>query len=273
MAAALVGAWLVGTARGEPNTKETLQEAIREYQEAFESTDRERRLAKFRRAEILFARLTENARGAGFAFESADLYVNLGNAALGAERLGQAVLAYRRALTLDPDHHRAEQNLRHARTLLPAWVPRPPEGGLFDTFFAWRQTLSVGELQLAAAVAFLLSTVLFAAAIRWRQTATRNLALIPLAIWAFLMALLAIEYLGSERPAAVITVPEVVARSADSAGSPARLAQPIPAGTEVEVVETRDRWAQIRLYDGRDAWLPETALLYVAVRSGSQAGD
>ncbi len=248
--------------------REVLDEAVRDYHSALDCTDREKRLATFRRAELLFERLAEGAETTGsqsleHAIENADLYVNLGNAALGAERLGPAVLAYRRALLLDPDHHRARQNLAHARTLLADWVPRPEEDGWFDTFFASSRRLSPDELRISAAAAFLLTAGLLGGSIRWRQATLRNLAIAAACVWLSLIALMLFgSRLGTAQPAVVI-VPEVVARSADSSGAPARFPQPLPGGTELEVIETRDTWSRVRLYDGRDAWLPASALQVV----------
>ncbi len=242
-----------------------LAEAVQEYRAALDSKDRDQRLERFRRAELLFSQLAAGGhRGSAKPIRNADLHVNLGNAALGAERLGPAILAYRRALSLDPNHHRAEQNLEHARTLLPDWVPRPERGGLFTTFFAWVDRLSSTELQTLAAFAFFLAVVLVACAIRWRQPTWRNLAVIPGIVWLLLLGVLLYQSFGRAADAAVVVVPEVVARSADSAGAPARLPQPLPSGTEVRVVETRDDWSRVRLSDGRDAWLPRSAVELVS---------
>ena len=108
------------------DTNATLEEAVAVYAEALDTEDRDLRLERFRQSERLFA-----AAAAG-SNASADLYANLGNAALQAEHLGNAVLAYRRALVLDPDHERAGQNLDHVRGLLPDWVPRRKSPALFD---------------------------------------------------------------------------------------------------------------------------------------------
>ena len=161
---------------------------------------------------------------------------------------------------MDPNQHRAEQNLEHARTLLPDWVPRPEQGGLLTTFFAWVERLSTKELHLLSAVAFFLAIVAVACSIRWRQSSLRNLAVIPGLAWLLLLSVLLYRSLASPNDAAVVIVPEVIARSADSTGAPARLPQPLPSGTEVRVLETRDDWARVRLFDGRDAWLPRSAV-------------
>ncbi|NLF71640.1 MAG: hypothetical protein GX575_21630 [Candidatus Anammoximicrobium sp.] len=243
------------------SAERVLAEAVQEYRAALDSPDRDQRLERFRRAELLFAQLASGGQGGSAKpVRNADLYVNLGNAAMGAERLGPAILAYRRALWLDPNHHRAEQNLEHARTLLPDWVPRPERGGLLTTFFAWVDRLSLRELQTLAALTFFVAVALVAGAIRWRQPIFRNLAVIPGIVWLLLLGVVLSRALGSADDAAVVTVSEAIARSADSAGAPARLPQPLPSGTEVRVVETRDDWARVRLYDGRDAWLPRSAV-------------
>jgi tetratricopeptide (TPR) repeat protein len=246
------------------SSDQLLQEAVREYQAALESSDRDERLQQFRRAEMLFARIVagshgDNGEGTG-AVQNPDLYVNLGNAALGAERLGPAIAAYRRALELDPDHARARQNLRHARSLLPDWVPRPEEGGILDTFFAWTGQLSRREQQLAAALLFLITAALLAASVRWRRTVLRNIALIPAILWSTMLAILFVHTWNDDLPPAVVVGPETVARAADAANAPVRFSQPLPSGTEVQVIERRADWSHVRLADGRDAWVQHSNL-------------
>jgi len=260
--------WLFATpvCASAATPEQLLDDAVQEYSAALDSTDRDQRLDKFRRAELLFARLVDGDRdNPTDGIHNADLYVNLGNAAMGAKRLGPAILAYRRALRIDPDHHRAQQNLAHARTLLPDWVPRPEEGGLLDNFFAWGGSLSLREFRTLAGVAFLLMTALIAAAIRWSQPMLRNLAVIPGLVWLLLLGAIMFLFFNNHDGEAVLTVSEVVARSADSSGASPRFPQPLPSGTEVQVLETRDEWTRVRLFDGRDAWLPRSALEQVVL--------
>ena len=100
----LLGSALAGPAEAA-DERELLARALEQYAHALDLADRDQRLEAFHRAEMLFARAaTEGAA-------TPELYANIGNAALQAERLGPAVLAYRRALRADPDHARALQNL------------------------------------------------------------------------------------------------------------------------------------------------------------------
>ncbi|MDJ0937504.1 MAG: hypothetical protein QNI93_19135 [Kiloniellales bacterium] len=186
---------------------------------------------------------------------SADLYTNLGNAALQAERLGPAILAYQRALALDPNHARARQNLRHTRTLLPTWVPRPEPEGALQSFFFWRPLLNRAEQAAVAAFSFLLAALLFAIAIRWRSPLARNLATLPLLAWLGLLTSVAIEARAGGATQAVLIADETIARAADSPNSPVRFAEPLPGGTEVTIRESRERWVHIVLANGRDAWV------------------
>ena len=246
------------------SAEQLLEEAVLEYRAALDAADRDARLERFRRAELLFSRLVggpdDDPRDPTDGIRNADLYTNLGNAALQAERLGPAVLAFRRALALDPDHRRASQNLEHARRLLPEWVPRPQTGGILDTFFVWSRALARGERSALAALLFVLTAILVAVAIRWRRTLFRNLALIPAAGWLVLVGSLLIDPGRAGRDEAVVMVPETIARAADSARAPARFNHPLPGGAEVRIIETRDRWSHIRLANGRDAWVQSSSL-------------
>jgi SH3-like domain-containing protein len=62
---------------------------------------------------------------------------------------------------------------------------------------------------------------------------------------------------------AVVVAREVVARSADSIHAPARFARPLPTGTEVEILESRDEWLRIALANGREAWVRASSVAIV----------
>lgn len=235
-----------------------LDDAVAGYAEALDTEDRDLRLEAFRRVERLFAGVVDAGH------QSADLYANLGNAALQAEHLGNAVLAYRKALLVDPDHSRASQNLEHVRGLIPDWVPRPEGATLFDNFFQWHRTVSKAERNWAAGLAFLAAAVLFALGIVVRSVAARNAAMIPGLVWCGLLVSMSLDPAAAARNDAVVVAREVVARSADSMHAPARFARPLPTGTEVEILESRDTWLRIALANGREAWVRASTVSRVA---------
>ncbi|MBM4002510.1 MAG: hypothetical protein FJ295_04370 [Planctomycetes bacterium] len=264
-AIALLAVWMLArplpvrsTTEAADSSAEQLRKAVCEYRAALDAHERDERLARFRTAENLFQRLISgdaDLRGA----RSPALFVNLGNAALGAERIGAAILAYRRALRLDPQHVRAQQNLQHARTLLPDWVPLPREDNWVDSLLAGAP-LAPRQFSIALAFEFLAAALCLSIAIRWRIGWLRSIAVLLAIAWA----LCGSWYLyKNARPAyegAVVNTDDLLARSADSSRAPARFPQPVPAGTEVELMETREDWAHVRFADGRDGWLPRGAL-------------
>jgi hypothetical protein len=228
----------------------TLEQALEAYRAAQATSAAADRPAAFARAERLFAAAAD--RGA-----SAELWTNVGTAALQAEHLGTAMLAYRRALALDPDHRRAQQNLVHARSLLPAWVPRPESGSFFDSLVAWQHAMSPAERRGAAALAFLAGAAMLGAALAGGSAALRVFAVVPMIVWALLVAS---GVAGANEKGGVVTGNDAVARAADSRNAPARFAEALPAGTEVTIAEVRGEWTRIVLADGRDAWVTSSSV-------------
>ncbi len=243
---------------------QTLQQAFTQYAEAQLATERDLRMEKFKRAQHLFESAVEQG------VRTPSLFSNLGTAALQAENLGAAVLAFRRALQVDPDHPQALQNLRHARSLLPNWVPTPSSESVLDSFFFWHKSMPKAERAAVAALCFLFAALGIAAAIRWRSALARNLALLPMLLWFALLVSLLLEIQSSKHPQAVLMQQETLARAADSVNAPMRFAEPLPAGTEVEVMEFRDRWARISLSNGRDAWISRVNLALIEGNGGNE---
>ena len=238
-----------------------LIKAITEYQTAMESTDREERLERFYRSELLFTRLSQpEPADFGSPVNNPDLQVNIGNAAMGAERLGSAILAYRRALTMKPTHHRAVQNLAHARTLLPSWIPRPEvESVVSATFRSPLFSSHVADQSIAIAC-FLLASTAIAVRLAFPYRAFTVAVWITLLLWISLMGVRGFSKASFDTNPAVVMVPEVIARSADSINAPSSLPGPLPAGTEISMMEQRGDWLRVRLFDRSDVWVVRSSV-------------
>ncbi|WP_182868372.1 SH3 domain-containing protein [Stieleria mannarensis] len=245
-----------------PDPAAELQQAIQAYQSAMDETNRDRRIEWFARAETLFTQAiaSQRSRVPRQSF-SPDLYLNQGNAALGAEHLGAAILAYRRALTVAPNHRRARQNLDFARTLLPDWVPTPEEDALsFGSIVDWTRSIRADQWLGIAAIVFFVTMALAAIYLRTEKPVVRNLAVVFALVWIGVLAKSWMDRRGAEQRDAVVMRAEVTARSADSIHAPPKFRQPVPAGVEVAIVDDRDDWVRVRLSDGREAWLPASAI-------------
>ena len=245
----------------EQSIPEAIAEGLNLYAEAQDTTERDARIAAFARAERLFFEAAEQSwSGKG----NAALYANAGTAALQAERLGPAVLSFRRALLIDPGNRTARHNLAHARGLLPGWVPRPTEGDLLDTFFFWHRSLPAAQRVGAGAVCFLLAGLALGASLAWRSRLARGMSGLFGLAWLGLTASVVVQATDGHDRAAVLVADETVARASDSFNAPVRFAQALPGGTEVTVLEARQRWARVRLANDREAWVSGASLAMVS---------
>lgn len=232
--------------------EQLLEQAIGEYADALELSDRDRQLVKFGRAEQLFKQAIDLQLTSG-RVANADLLTNWGNAALQAEHTGVAILAFRRALRVDPSHAAASQNLSYARSTLPEWTRRSDESSVVDTLFFWRQVYSATFIAGMAAACFMTACALVAASLVFNKSIWRAFAWIPLLVW---LALAGSAYWQGDtaKDEAIVVADNVIVYSADSENAKPRISQPIPNGTEVKMLQSRDRWTEVQL-GGKSGWV------------------
>lgn len=195
------------------------------------------------------------------ASEMARVYYNLGNAQFKQGELAQAILAYERALRLDPRNEDVKHNLRFAQSritddikdndfFLSSWV-KAVRNSASEEVWRW---VSIGLfiLGLVGILLFLLSPIL------WLRKSAFYIAL--LALFISLCAGLNARSLHQRdtlRNEAIITQGIVNAKSSpDRSGTDLFT---IHEGTKVTIGETIGEWANIRVaqYEG---WIPMRTL-------------
>ena len=257
--ALLLVAPLAGTVRpGAPR----IERALAEYSSAMETVQRDQRLKRFARAEQLFRQLIDGDE-AHPPVRNASLYVNLGNAALQAERIGPAIAAYRQALLLNPRGTQAIQNLAYARSLLPTWIRQEDSRPWVDTLFFWRAFASRGQVVVFAAASFLAATIFFSVGVVKQQPVVRNIALAPLLIWGITTVSLAFDRDGAHQQD-VVVISETILYAADSENSAPLPFKPLPSGAEVLRLQQRDQWSEIQLHNTQTGWVRTSAIRHVA---------
>ena len=251
--AGLLVALLLAAAPAEAD--DGLRAAREAYQGALAETDRLRRVR-------LFEQAADALRPAALANPTApELQVDWGNAALGAQDRGWAVLAWRRALRADPGNERAKRNLEWLRDRLPVWLPRPASAGALDSLLFWLDRLTAAQMFLIGGVGFAIAALVLVPWRRRPQPWRRALAALAAAVWltATASALLTVN----AGDAAVVVLDGATLRSADSVGASPTFANPLPAGTEVAVVEDRAGWLRVALADGTQGWLAAASVAKV----------
>lgn len=190
-------------------------------------------------------------------FENADVEYNLGNAHYKSGRLGRAVLAYERALRLEPAHEDAIANLAFVSELLAD--RRVPVGGAVSEFLARGSTgFTVDRLALASSFFyFALFGVLVAGVLRgglagWPGRLAAVLA-VCLAVAGGALAYRVVQ--ARENVEAVVLSQEVGVRTGP--GEDFVLEFRLHEGTKVRLDESRGEWARVSV-SGTDleGWLP-----------------
>lgn len=255
--AAIVSFAAVGAARAQETMLERRAEldaggATQAFHEANELYSSER----YEEAAAVYEAILEGG------FRNADVQYNLGNAHYKSGRLGLAVLAYERALRLDPSHDDAAENLTFLGELLAD--RRAPVGGAMSEFLTRLSArFTVERLAvLTSLFYFILFGALVMVTLRGPLTSwARKLAVVMavhLAVSGGLLAFRAAQ--ASSNVEAVVLAAEVGVRTGP--GDDFILEFRLHEGTKVRLGETRAddaqvEWARVSVA-GTDleGWLP-----------------
>ncbi len=229
--------------------------ATETYHKAMNTDDRADRIAKFRQAAAQFDALSKQNP------MSAPLYVDTGNAYLGAADFGHAALAYHRALALDPSITQASSNLAYIQTVQGS---NTANDSIIRSAFFLNNSITVDMRLLIAAICFFAAIMLI---IPWSTKNRRFLvflSVIPIIGWLWMLAgALAQPKLDNTG----IVISESYLKTADNNGASNVSDMPTPPGITVTVIEDRNGWMQIKTEDGQKGWMNASAVEYVIPRS------
>lgn len=191
-------------------------------------------------------------------FSSVKLYYNLANACFKEERLGEAILYYRRALRLAPGNEDIRHNLDVAQARTKDRIEEIPRFFVVVWLGALRHTMSstawtvFSLVLLAAALTFCL-VYLLARQLSWRKVGFYGtlLATVFFAVATWCAA-------AGRREALDRTQAVVMSASAAVKSSPDRSATDLfllHEGTSVRIVERLDDWCEIVIGDGKKGWI------------------
>lgn len=193
--------------------------------------------------------------------ESASVWYNLGNASFKAGDVPGAILAYERALKIDPSHADARFNLEFARTQVQDRIDAVPEFILktWSRECCWLLSSDawavLSLLFLAGALALLLAWLL------GRRSGLRKAGFFG-GIAAALLFLLCLHFAQWQRrdyyraDSAIVMRPVSSVKSSPSGGNTAKDLFVLHEGTKVRILDNVGDWCNIALADGRQGWIP-----------------
>lgn len=196
---------------------------------------------------------------------NAEMLLNLGNSLFLAERLPEAILAYRRGLALDPNHPYLAENLDFARARVqyPFGARGLPPA---DDWPPWLYRPSPLQTLLAA---FLVYSVAWVLALRWwikRHSGGLVQALVAFGLAALLVfALVRMEQAAAyahAHPLVVIRADRTPFCTGNGLSYPRHPDLPyLSRGMEARRLHTRGDWLQIAFASGEVGWVPRSAVV------------
>ena len=191
--------------------------------------------------------------------ESSDLYCNIGDAWYKQNELGQAVLAYERALKLDPSNATARYNLDFVNNMIQDKIETVPEFFLkqWSRKLCWLLPSGAWAalcLVLFAAVLACLLLFLLSASSSARKTGF--ILGVILLVFASLSLAFSLRQRADYRKvdAAVVVKPVSSAKSSPGSSSVVDLFV-LHEGTKVQIIDKVGEWVNIELSDGRQGWI------------------
>ena len=191
--------------------------------------------------------------------KNAVAWYNLGNCNYRLNRIGWAILCYRKAEILEPANSDVRHNLERARSKRVDRIEPLREGWIEkNTRSAIRYLGRLQFLFAGLAVSILLSISL---ALRgWNQPKSARALMLSIAILAGIIALIGLidRFWESSNQTAVLIASRVEVRTEPKTGAPVGFV--VHEGTECRIADQKGDWLGIRLEDGKLGWVLSEAI-------------
>ena len=189
-----------------------------------------------------------------------DLFYTTGNSWFMAGDLGRAILNYRRAEHYLPRDKDVQYNLAAALQARADLIPEKDPHPFVANFLGWH----IGTSTAFRGWSFALVWLVFWLAGSWSLRTDKKEARITAGIAGVLSAALLLSLVVDgvarhRRNPGVITAPETLARKGNGEMYSLAFMDPLHAGTEFHVLETRGDWLHVRLDDGQRCWISAQA--------------
>ncbi|MFA6724677.1 MAG: tetratricopeptide repeat protein [Lentisphaeria bacterium] len=188
--------------------------------------------------------------------KNARVYYNLANVYFRMEDLGRAILNYRRALLLDPNDGKLQQNLQYARARRHDQFKESEQTRMMKTLFFWHYDLRLKTRQKLFLGTFLLFWLNAIALLYCSRLSCR--------VTLILLLILCVSSAGSvgvslwnmhKQKYGVVVAAQSTPRKGDSESYEPSFAEKLHAGCEFKLIQRRRTWSEVELPDGLSCWL------------------
>ena len=240
--------------QSDPKISDFWQKGQKKFKEAKTQKD-------YKEAAIFWEAIVEKG------VQNAYLFYNLGNAYLKSDKIGYAILYYRKAQIYD-DFPELQQNLSYARSLIDVKFKGTEYKQIYYYLFFWHHWFSYHTRFIIFLFFYsLFWVVLFLKLKKISFPFFTLLCMITIILIAFGSSL-GYEYLMNKiRPEAVLVGDSIVARKGD--GDNYQLLygdKKIPSGIEVYFLEKRGEWCKVEFPDKTKGWIRDFSVKLIVTK-------
>ena len=195
--------------------------------------------------------------------ESAELYYNLGNASFRSNKIGYAVLYYKKALKQDPGFDLAEKNLSYISLYLEDTLETVPQLFLkrwIKAFYGFFPLVVWSIISISLFALFLIALLIYIfGSSMWIKKTGFFIGALTLLLFLLSFSAAMRQHREVRHPdQAVIVAPSVVVKSTPSdSGTDLFI---LHEGTSLTTDEEVGEWVEIRITDGRVGWIRSKTL-------------
>jgi hypothetical protein len=241
-----------------------LREAQTLFRRASNTEESEEAQELYQRALYRFERIAKEGD-----IQNGALYYNVGNTFYRLDDIGRSILFYRRAQLYRPADGNLQHNLEYVRSQRADRLPGGSGQEFSRVLFFWHYLFSPKARVYIFAAAFAIAAaaggIYLLRRERWNLIVSAAFAVVAV---LFLGSLVSHFVTLQTMRDGVIVEQEVVARKGDGTAYQRSFTDPLHAGTEFTVIDTRPGWYRIELTDGRTTWIPESAGVLVRSEAG-----
>ena len=233
-----------------------LNQANESFRQANAAKDSDQAQRLYKNAILAFEKIATQGQ-----IKNPKLYYNLGNAYLLKGDIGKAILNYRRAEKLDSSDTNIQKNLAFARSKRIDTVAVKTEKRVLQTLFFWHYDFAVKTRFLLTCIFFGVVCLSVAAMIWLGKSASwMTPAIIAAVLTVCLLSSLIVESrTKGQRISGVIIADQVTALQGPGQNYSPSFKEPLHAGTEFDLLESRPGWLYIKLFDDSDGWIPDAS--------------
>ena len=212
---------------------------------------------KFNNAIELYRQVIDNG------YESSELYYNLGNAYFKTRNYPSAILYYEKAKKLDPSSEKIEFNINVANARIIDKIEELPQPFYKRWFYDFRLMFPV-DIWAVVSVAFLFLFFLFISFyLLANAISTRKLTFWTAFVFLFIALTAGANAYGQYRSIktsreAIIFEPTINVKSSPDAESQDIFV--VHEGTKVTITDKVNNWIEVRIANGSDGWIAESAV-------------